>query len=174
MSTPSETPPSPTMSVTAQLAVELARYDAAMNTVERDLDALVAPPPPRVLVVDDNLDMARFLTKVIRDNTGADVTYCTDPARAIELAAEDWAAVVVDLHLDHAEISGVTVARAVRRNRTVIMISGEVTLERLREAGEELRADRLFLKPLTARDRYDLTSVISERLKWCFREGETH
>ena len=61
-------------------------------------------PPGRILVVDDDPVVGRFLTNLLGDHGGFDVMHTTDPAVALKLAtSETW-----DLVLTDVEMPGMT------------------------------------------------------------------
>ncbi len=152
-------------SLAARYACAKQRRDAIIAQIRRDIAA--TSPRARVLVVEDSVGIAHGLAGVLRDEARVDVDVAIDPARALEIArstvAGDYAAALIDLHLNHSTINGLTVAAALPRGVSVFMVSGVMPQE-LAEAGRRVSAEAVYEKPLSIQDLQRLCTAIRERV----------
>ena len=114
-----------------------------MTSIERDVG------PGRILVVEDDLVTARFLTHVLSESGGFDVTHTPDPAVALARAsAETW-----DLVLTDVEMPGMTgielleVLRRVAPDLPVAVMTAHPTIDYAVGALRS-RADEFLQKPV--------------------------
>jgi EAL domain-containing protein (putative c-di-GMP-specific phosphodiesterase class I)/CheY-like chemotaxis protein len=105
-------------------------------------------PKTRVLVVDDDLDIARSLTRVLAKG-GYDVTTASDGSEAITLiAAATFDVIVSDMRMP--QVDGLTLLRAIRGRDLdvpVVFMTGMPTVETAIEAMEH-GAFRYLVKPV--------------------------
>jgi len=125
----------------------LAR-DRALDALRRQIEAFCAVPSLRVLLVEDDPLFARTLTQSLRGLRGdIQVVRPLTPEDALRYATEDsWALAVLDMHLDHPSITGVTILRHLPRWVPVVLISGEIP-ETVHALAKRLKADAAFAKP---------------------------
>jgi CheY-like chemotaxis protein len=125
-------------------------------------ETVVSPPSRRILVVDDNVDAARSLARLLTKLYGQDVRVAHDGPQAL-LAAEEFLPEVVLLDIGLPGMDGYQVARQLRSDgccagSTIIAVSGygqDEDRRRSREAG----FNHHLVKPLD----YDaLTTLISQ------------
>jgi two-component system, NtrC family, response regulator HydG len=87
--------------------------------------------PGRILVVDDDPFTGRFLTHLLGDAGGFEVTCTTDPATALLRASTDrWDLVLTDVEMPG--MSGLELLQALRRaapDLPVVVITGHATLD---------------------------------------------
>src|ERR1035441_11024156 len=71
-------------------------------------------PPGRILVVEDDLVVGRFLTDLLGVRGGFDVTYTPDPAIALKrTSSEKWDLVLTDVEMPG--MTGLELLQALRR-----------------------------------------------------------
>ena len=101
----------------------------------------------RVLVIEDERDIAALLTLHLRD-LGFDVLTCVNGARGLERAlGEHWELIVLDLSLP--EVDGIEICRRVRQRSNyvpVLMLTARTT-EADRVLGLDSGADDYLTKP---------------------------
>lgn len=96
----------------------LAKWDASLKR-------LAAPPPARVLLVDDMPFVVQLLKQEIEHRTGCEVEVIADAERALaEVSRGDYAAVIADLDLSHHGINGADIIAAARGMRAKALYSG--------------------------------------------------
>ena len=87
--------------------------------------------PGRILVVDDDPFTGRFLTQLLGDRGGFEVTCTTDPATALQRASTDrWDLVLTDVEMPG--MSGLELLQALRRaapDLPVVVITGHASLD---------------------------------------------
>lgn len=112
----------------AYLAAQSAR-DRARESIRRltaDIQRITSSPPPRILVVDDDAPALAMLAEEFRKATGLEVIGVRDATEASRmLEHNDFAAVILDMHLEHPSINGVTLAEMVPRGRVLAIVSGD-------------------------------------------------
>lgn len=127
----------------------------------------ITAPRNRVLIVDDNEPFADAFSRAVHEMTGAEVVVVTRALDALAIArdceAGDFAAAVVDLHLDHREINGITVAAALPRGVAVYLVTGALPDE-LAEAAKRVSALGAFQKPISTEQMAALCTGIRQRL----------
>lgn len=122
-------------SAEVRLAAATSNRDATLRNAERAigtiarLDAslrrLAAPPPARVLLVDDMPYVIDLFAQQIRHLTGCDVVVVSDAQRAMaEVMSGQYAAVVADLDLSHGSINGADLMVAAHGVRCRALYSG--------------------------------------------------
>jgi len=130
----------------------LAERDEALEslrTLRRDMDRILTPPPPRLLLVDDDIGSLDALAYDFEELSGLEIVRCTNPEHACELLeTQDFAGVVLDLHLAHPEVNGARLAEMVPRQRILAMVSADPDLPAL---ARQLGAHWLG-KPYTTRE----------------------
>ncbi len=113
-----------------------------MTSTERD-------GPGRVLVVEDNLVTARFLTHVLGDRGGFDVTHTADPGIALKRASsETWDLVLTDVEMPG--MTGLQLLEALRRlapDLPVAVMTANASLDYAVGALRS-RADEFLQKPV--------------------------
>jgi LmbE family N-acetylglucosaminyl deacetylase/CheY-like chemotaxis protein len=113
-----------------------------MTSTERD-------GPGRVLVVEDDLVTARFLTHVLGDRGGFDVTHTADPAIALKRASsETWDLVLTDVEMPG--MTGLQLLEALRRlapDLPVAVMTANASLDYAVGALRS-RADEFLQKPV--------------------------
>lgn len=106
----------------------LRRAERAISALQRwdaSLRRLAAPPPARVLLVDDVPYVVELLKQEIERRTGCEVEVIADAERAMaEVTRGDYAAVVADLDLSHHGINGADIIAAARGLRMKALYSG--------------------------------------------------
>ena len=122
-------------------------------------DALTAPPPGGVLVVEDNFGVANALASVIR-KAGFDATACHSGRDALEhLRVAKPQAAVLDIHLP--DINGLVLAAQLRdrlgNSMPIIIVSGDTSMDTLKSLANA-GATYFFSKPVNPK-------VLVERLK---------
>lgn len=151
--------------LTARYACAKRKRDAIIAQIKREIAE--TSPRARVLVVEDAAEVAHLLAEVLRDEAGVDVDVAVDPVRALEIARStvsgDYAAALIDLHLNHSTINGLTVAAALPRGVCVYMVSGVMPQE-LAEAGRRVSAEAVFEKPLGVPQLGVLCAAVRERV----------
>jgi two-component system, NtrC family, response regulator HydG len=87
--------------------------------------------PGRILVVDDDRVTGRFLTNLLGDRGGFDVTCTTDPADALQRASsQTWDLVLTDVEMPG--MTGLELLQALRQaapGLPVVVITGHATLD---------------------------------------------
>ncbi len=87
--------------------------------------------PGRILVVDDDLVTGRFLTRLLGDRGGFEVTHVSDPAIALQRASsESWDLVLSDVEMPG--MTGLELLQALRQaapNLPVVVITGHASLD---------------------------------------------
>ncbi|MGD0377445.1 MAG: response regulator [Streptosporangiaceae bacterium] len=87
--------------------------------------------PGRILVVDDDLVVGRFLTDLLGDRGGFDVTHTTDPAAALKRASsEKWDLVLTDVEMPG--MTGLELLEALRRaapDLPVVVLTGHASVD---------------------------------------------
>jgi two-component system, NtrC family, response regulator HydG len=87
--------------------------------------------PGRILVVDDDLVTGRFLTHLLGDDGGFDVTHTTDPAEGLRRASsERWDLVLTDVEMP--DMTGLELLQALRTaapDLPVVVITGHASLD---------------------------------------------
>ncbi len=113
-----------------------------MTSTERD-------GPGRVLVVEDDLVTARFLTHVLGDRGGFDVTHTADPGIALKRASsETWDLVLTDVEMPG--MTGLQLLEALRRlapDLPVAVMTANASLDYAVGALRS-RADEFLQKPV--------------------------
>lgn len=173
---PDAAPLAYTADLPPEQAARLARARTAKQRAVTSLHAQIerlrtylaaTRPAPRVLVVDDHPEMATLIADAIREETGVDVTVVTHAGEALTIARDaghgDFVAAVIDLHLNHPTVNGVTVAAALKRGVAVFLVTGAMPSE-LAEAARRVSAVGAFEKPLTSDMLHAMCVAIGERL----------
>jgi DNA-binding response OmpR family regulator len=105
----------------------------------------------RILVVEDDPDIAFFVTYVLTCRGRFDVTHTADPAAALALAvAEAWDLVLTDLDLP--VMSGCELIAALRRaapGLRVVLLTAVAPDVCLAASGSASRPDAILNKPVT-------------------------
>jgi DNA-binding NtrC family response regulator len=109
-----------------------------------------APPRPRILVVDDELDASEALRQVL-EREGFDAASETSPRRALaRIASEDFSMVVTDLHMD--EMAGLELCARIGETRPslpVVVVTGRGDMDMV-VAALRLGARDFLVKPVDA------------------------
>lgn len=106
----------------------------------------------RLLVIDDDVHVCRFI-KDLADDIGMEVVTCTEGAMGVELAlTNSFHLIFLDLRLnDHDGIDILKILRAASITSKIVIISGYLTDDLIKEA-MEIGADGYLYKPLSIRD----------------------
>lgn len=121
------------------------------------------PKPIRLLIVDDEEDLATFLSHRLRKR-GVEVTMALSGAEAVSAASElTFDVAVVDLKLP--DMDGIAVIERLKEFQPfaeVLMLTGHGSHESAWEAGR-LQAFRYLLKPFEFDDLYDLILAAADQ-----------
>jgi two-component system, NtrC family, response regulator HydG len=105
--------------------------------------------PGRILVVDDDLVTGRYLTRLLGDRGGFDVTHTLDPATALQRASsETWDLVLTDVEMPG--MTGLELLEALRQaapDLPVVVITGHASLDYAVRALRD-RADEFLQKSM--------------------------
>ena len=160
------TSPAPSHEITARYTVAKRKRDETIARIRRE----IAETAPRacVLIVDDAAEWAHMLAEVLRHDLGVDTVVVSDADEALITARDaltgDFAAAVVDLHLGHHAVNGLTVAAALPRGVGVFLVSG-VMPDELAEAGRRVSAEAVFAKPIGAPEMAALCEAVRARVE---------
>jgi two-component system response regulator HydG len=106
-------------------------------------------PGGRVLLVEDDPDTARFVTRVLRSRAGLDVAHAASPAQAVPLLGEQrFDLVVTDIEMP--DMTGIELLEEVRRRAPglpVVVVTAHATVDNAVGALRS-RADEFLRKPL--------------------------
>ena len=125
--------------------------------------------PIRLLIVDDEKDLATFLAHRLRKR-GLDVTMALSGAEAISAASElKFHVAIVDLKMP--DLDGITVMEELKSSQPfmeILMLTGHGSHDSAWEAGR-LQAFRYLLKPFDFNELFDLILAAAEhrRQKMC-------
>ena len=126
--------------------------------------------PKRVLIVEDDLNLAALLTMHLNDE-GYQVTHCADGnAALLQLAAGGWDALILDLMLPG--VDGLEIcrqARAMARYTPIIITSARAS-ETHRIVGLELGADDYQAKPYSVLELVARVKALLRRVDAMARE----
>lgn len=142
--------------VAERYAAAMARRARALEDLSAEITRVLAPPPARVLLVEDDEDAGAQLRDALSSALAeAGVTVhlrlVRDASAALAAARrEEWAAAVLDLHLGDAAITGLTILRALPPWTPVVLVSGTVP-EQLPALADRTRAAAAFAKPVDVR-----------------------
>lgn len=113
------------------------------------MESAASSKPPRILLVEDDEDIARLILLHLRD-IDAQVRHCDRGDNALSLASEEsWDLIVLDLRLPG--LSGLDVCRKLReqgRTTPILMLTAKSS-ELDRVLGLELGADDYLAKPFS-------------------------
>lgn len=116
----------------------------------------VEQPPIRLLIADDEEDLATFLAHRLRKR-GLDVTMALSGSEAVSAASElKFDVAIVDLKMP--DLDGITVMEEIKHIQPfleVLMLTGHGSHDSAWEAGR-LQAFRYLLKPFDFDELYDL------------------
>lgn len=143
------------------------RRNEALERLRRRVAQL--QPRARVLIVDDQRSVAETLAMSIRVQTGAEVQVETDPESALALAKRtkqgEFAVAIVDLHLEHAEITGLTIAEELLpRGVGIVLITGAVP-EVIHDCAMRVSAFDTLTKPPSEQDLQRVCTEIKRRIR---------
>ena len=144
-------------------------YSVNQQPQSKDPVMSEASSPLRLLIVDDEEDLAAFLAHRLR-NRGLDVTIALSGAEAISAAAQlKFHVAIVDLKLP--DLDGITVMDELKNSQPfleILMLTGHGSHDSAWEAGR-LHAYRYLLKPFDFNELYDLILKAAEhrRQKMC-------
>lgn len=132
-----------------RLDSELSMTDAPVTTNHANPDGVSPTPVPRILVVEDDEDIARLIVMHLED-LNADLLRCDQGDKALELALSNaWDLIVLDLRLPG--MGGLDICRQLRErgNITPILMLTAKSSELDRVLGLELGADDYLSKPFS-------------------------
>ncbi|WOJ98510.1 response regulator transcription factor [Congregibacter brevis] len=133
-----------------RLDSELSMTEAPLSTVNasrRDVASTI--PLPRILVVEDDEDIARLIVMHLED-LNAELTHCDRGDDALQLArSESWDLMVLDLRLPG--VGGLDICRQLREQGSItpILMLTAKSSELDRVLGLELGADDYLTKPFS-------------------------
>jgi len=118
----------------------------------------------KILVVDDEPDMLKLLSMMLRDKTGYEVTTTNNPIEAVELAKQGgFALVITDLKMPG--LDGIELLDAVKKDNPdipVIFITAYATVESATEAIQKGGFD-FISKPFR---KEQILFTIDRAMKW--------
>jgi DNA-binding NtrC family response regulator len=118
----------------------------------------------KILVVDDEPDMLKLLSMMLRDKTGYEVTTTNNPLEAVELAKQGgFALVITDLKMPG--LDGIELLDAVKKDNPdipVIFITAYATVESATEAIQKGGFD-FISKPFR---KEQILFTIDRAMKW--------
>lgn len=124
----------------------------------------------KILIVDDELDMLKLLSMIIKEKTPYEVTTTNNPLEAIELAKQGgFDLVITDLKMP--VLDGIEVLDAVKKedpDRPVIFITAYATVESATEAIQKGGFD-FITKPFR---KEQILFTIDRAMKWITMQEE--
>ena len=124
----------------------------------------------KILVVDDEPDMLKLLSMMLRDKTGYEVTTTNNPLEAVELAKQGgYALVITDLKMPG--LDGIELLDAVKKDDPdipVIFITAYATVESATEAIQKGGFD-FISKPFR---KEQILFTIDRAMKWISLQKE--
>ncbi|MDQ7786059.1 MAG: response regulator [Thermodesulfovibrionales bacterium] len=124
----------------------------------------------KILVVDDEPDMLKLLSMMLRDKTGYEVTTTNNPIEAVELAKQGvFALVITDLKMPG--LDGIELLDAVKKDNPdipVIFITAYATVESATEAIQKGGFD-FISKPFR---KEQILFTIDRAMKWISLQKE--
>lgn len=124
----------------------------------------------KILVVDDEPDMLKLLSMMLRDKTGYEVTTTNNPIEAVELAKQGgFALVITDLKMPG--LDGIELLDAVKKDNPdipVIFITAYATVESATEAIQKGGFD-FISKPFR---KEQILFTIDRAMKWIMLQKE--
>ncbi len=126
--------------------------------------------PEKILVVDDEPDMLRLLSMILRDKTAYDVTTTNNPVEALELARKGgFDILITDLKMPG--LDGIELLNAVRGfdpDIPIIIITAYATAESAAEAMDKNAFD-FITKPFR---KEQIIFTIEKAVKWLRSQRE--
>jgi len=126
--------------------------------------------PEKILVVDDEPDMLRLLSMILRDKTAYDVTTTNNPVEALELARKGgFDILITDLKMPG--LDGIELLNAVRGfdpDIPIIIITAYATAESAAEAMDKNAFD-FITKPFR---KEQIIFTIDRAVKWLRSQRE--
>jgi len=102
---------------------------------------------PKILLVDDDKDMCESLSDVLKLDSNYNVSYTTDPFKALDMAnAEDFALIILDYKMP--KMNGVELLKNIKQNMKnpkIFILTAFISNELIRQAKEE-GADKVLSK----------------------------
>lgn len=118
----------------------------------------------RVLVVEDDPDTARFITRVLTARAGFDVEHAPAPAAALpRIGPEHWDLIITDIEMP--DMTGIELLETLRRRAPalpVVVITAHATVDNTVGA-LRARADELLQKPLRPGTLVTAVTRLAER-----------
>ncbi|EAQ99510.2 Response regulator [Congregibacter litoralis KT71] len=139
----------PSLKELFRLDSELSMTNAPVSTAHPSPDGVSPTPVPRILVVEDDEDIARLIVMHLED-LNADLLHCDQGDKALQLALSNaWDLIVLDLRLPG--MGGLDICRQLRErgNITPILMLTAKSSELDRVLGLELGADDYLSKPFS-------------------------
>jgi len=124
----------------------------------------------KILIVDDELDMLKLLSMIIKEKTPYEVTTTNNPLEAVELAKQGGIDLVIT-DLKMPGLDGIEVLEAVKKDdpdRPVIFITAYATVESASEAIQKGGFD-FITKPFR---KEQILFTIDRAMKWIAMQKE--
>ncbi|MCG2721476.1 MAG: response regulator [Thermodesulfovibrionales bacterium] len=124
----------------------------------------------KILIVDDELDMLKLLSMIIKEKTPYEVTTTNNPLEAVELAKQGGIDLVIT-DLKMPGLDGIEVLEAVKKDdpdRPVIFITAYATVESASEAIQKGGFD-FITKPFR---KEQILFTVDRAMKWIAMQKE--
>jgi DNA-binding NtrC family response regulator len=124
----------------------------------------------KILIVDDELDMLKLLSMIIKEKTPYEVTTTNNPLEAVELAKQGGIDLIIT-DLKMPGLDGIEVLEAVKKDdpdRPVIFITAYATVESASEAIQKGGFD-FITKPFR---KEQILFTIDRAMKWIAMQKE--
>lgn len=102
----------------------------------------------RVLVVDDDADIAAVISRIVK-HLGHDAVTCVDPVEAIGRAGEDFAVVIADYHMPVTGIAVLMAFQAASPDCYRVLLTAAIIGPAIRKAQASGVVHCVLQKPVT-------------------------